>query len=82
MRIPWEAARLDAPIREADARLEATAQWFTLLKKTCRALGIVACDPQDLYFQLCFDLATEHGEPSAGANGQAGAALSSPGAYG
>ena len=73
---------LDALIREADARLEATAQWFTLPKKTRRALGIVAYNPQDLCFQLCFDLATERGELSAGANGRAGAAPGSPEAYG
>jgi hypothetical protein len=77
VRISREAARLDALIREADARLEATAQWFTLFKKTRRAPGVVAGDPQDLYFQLCFELATQHGEPSAGADGLARAALSS-----
>ncbi|GAA2375902.1 hypothetical protein [Streptomyces cuspidosporus] len=63
-----EAARIDALIRESGARLEATAQWFTLLKKTRRALGIVAGNPQDLYFQRCFELAAEHGAPSAGAD--------------
>lgn len=72
---PREAARLKALIREAGARLVATAQWFTLLKKTRRALGIVAGNPQDLYFQLCFELATEHGEPSAGAEAVARAAV-------
>ncbi|MFF3123643.1 hypothetical protein ACFVRD_15015 [Streptomyces sp. NPDC057908] len=65
---PAQAARLDALIRESGARLEATAQWFTLLKRTRRALGIVAGNPQDLYFQRCFELATEHGRPSAGAD--------------
>lgn len=60
---PREAARLEALIREAGTRLAATAQWFTLLKKTRRALGIVAGNPQDLYFQRCFELATEHGSP-------------------
>ncbi|WP_200305186.1 hypothetical protein [Streptomyces adelaidensis] len=64
---PREAARLDALIRESGAVLEATAQWFTLLKKTRRSLGIVAGNPQDLYFQRCFELATEYGAPSAGA---------------
>ena len=61
------AARLDGLIRESGAVLEATAQWFTLLKRTRRALGIVAGNPQDLYFQRCFELATEHGAPAAGA---------------
>ncbi|MDQ0776391.1 hypothetical protein QF026_004857 [Streptomyces aurantiacus] len=72
---PHQAARLEALIREAGARLVATAQWFTLLKKTRRALGIVAGNPQDLYFQLCFELATEHNEPSNGAEAVARAAL-------
>ncbi|WP_329263779.1 hypothetical protein OG223_48835 [Streptomyces sp. NBC_01478] len=64
---PEPAARLDALIRECGARLAATAQWFTLLKRTRRALGVVAGNPQDLYFQRCFELAAEHGEPAAGA---------------
>ncbi|MEU9794794.1 hypothetical protein AB0E27_30055 [Streptomyces sparsogenes] len=72
---PREAALLEALIREAGARLAATAQWFTLLKKTRRALGIMAGNPQDLYFQRCFELATEHGEPSTGAEALARAAL-------
>ncbi|WP_319637614.1 hypothetical protein [Streptomyces milbemycinicus] len=61
---PAQAARLDALIQESGARLRATAQWFTLLKKTRRALGIVAGHPQDLYFQRCFELATGYGAPS------------------
>ncbi|MEV5905524.1 hypothetical protein AB0L81_37410, partial [Streptomyces sp. NPDC052127] len=65
---PAQAARLDALIRESGTRLRATARWFTLLKRTRRALGIVAGNPQDLYFQRCFELATEHGAPSAGAD--------------
>ncbi|MFC4506346.1 MULTISPECIES: hypothetical protein [Streptomyces] len=70
---PDRAARLDGLIRESGARLAATAQWFTLLKKTRRALGIVAGNPQDLYFQRCFELATEHGAPSAEADADADA---------
>ena len=64
---PERAAQLDALIRESGARLLATAQWFTLLKRTRRALGVVAGNPQDLYFQRCFELAAEHGAPAAGA---------------
>ncbi|MFE2884197.1 hypothetical protein [Streptomyces sp. NPDC059272] len=64
---PEPAARLDALLRESGARLVATAQWFTLLKRTRRALGIVAGHPQDLYFQRCFELAAEHGEPGPAA---------------
>lgn len=70
-----EAERLDALIRESGAVLEATARWFTLLKKTRRALGIVAGNPQDLYFQRCFELATEHGAPGPGADTVARAVL-------
>ena len=70
---PGPAAQLDALIRESGARLVATAQWFTLLKRTRRALGVVAGNPQDLYFQRCFELAAEHGAPAAGADGGAGA---------
>ncbi|MEU6541246.1 hypothetical protein [Streptomyces sp. NPDC047000] len=65
---PAEAARLDALVQESRTRLEATAQWFTLLKKARRALGVVAGNPQDLYFQRCFELATEHGAPPADAD--------------
>lgn len=72
---PAEAARLDALIRESGPRLVATAQWFTLLKKARRALGVVAGNPQDLYFQRCFELATEHGAPSAGADAVARAVV-------
>ncbi|WP_330262284.1 hypothetical protein [Streptomyces griseorubiginosus] len=70
-----EAEQLDALIRESGAALEATARWFTLLKKTRRALGIVAGNPQDLYFQRCFELATEHGAPGPGADALARAVL-------
>lgn len=70
-----EAEQLDALIREFGEVLEATARWFTLLKKTRRALGIVAGNPQDLYFQRCFELATEHGAPGPGADAVARAVL-------
>ncbi|PSM42452.1 hypothetical protein C6Y14_14620 [Streptomyces dioscori] len=62
-----ETAQLDSLMRESGALLHATAQWFTVLKKTRRALGITAGNPQDLYFQRCFELATEHGPPAASA---------------
>nr|WSX75295.1 hypothetical protein OH826_16155 [Streptomyces sp. NBC_00899] len=70
-----EAGRLGELIRECGARLEATARWFTLLKRTRRALGVVAGNPQDLYFQRCFEMATEHGAPAAGADAVARAVL-------
>ncbi|SEC53684.1 hypothetical protein SAMN05216489_00983 [Streptomyces sp. 3213] len=72
---PERAAQLDALIRESGARLLATAQWFTLLKRTRRALGVVAGNPQDLYFQRCFELAAEHGAPAAGAGALARAVV-------
>ncbi|WP_051852245.1 hypothetical protein [Streptomyces aureocirculatus] len=62
------AARLEGLIRGSGPPLMATAQWFTLLKKVRRALGVVAGNPQDLYFQRCFELAVEHGVPRAGAD--------------
>ncbi|WP_327111621.1 hypothetical protein OG206_02305 [Streptomyces sp. NBC_01341] len=63
---PGQAAQLDSLIEESGTRLMATAQWFTLLKRTRRTLGIVAGNPQDLYFSRCFELATVHGAPSGG----------------
>jgi hypothetical protein len=72
---PEQAALLDALIRESGPRLVATAQWFTLLKRTRRTLGIVAGNPQDLYFQRCFELAAEHGAPTADADSLARAVV-------
>ncbi|WP_213577514.1 hypothetical protein [Rhodococcus sp. USK13] len=43
--------------------LRATAAWFTLLKRVRRALRITEGNPQDLYFQRCFELATTAGPP-------------------
>lgn len=43
--------------------LHATAAWFTLLKRVRRALRITEGNPQDLYFQRCFELATTAGPP-------------------
>ncbi|MGW4332687.1 hypothetical protein ACWEK5_07650 [Rhodococcus koreensis] len=43
--------------------LRATAAWFTLLKRVRRALRITDGNPQDLYFQRCFELATGSGAP-------------------
>lgn len=59
-----EAAELAAGLLRADGpRLVATARWFALLKRVRRALKVVGGNPQDLYFQLCYELATEHGDP-------------------
>ncbi|MBC2640548.1 MULTISPECIES: hypothetical protein [unclassified Rhodococcus (in: high G+C Gram-positive bacteria)] len=46
----------------ADA-LRATAAWFTLLKRVRRTLRITDGNPQDLYFQRCYELATGSGPP-------------------
>jgi hypothetical protein len=72
---PDAALLLEGLVSEAGACLGATAQWFALLKRVRRALGIVAGNPQDLYFGRCFELATEHGAPAAGADGLARAVL-------
>ncbi|MCO1581603.1 hypothetical protein M8C13_38225 [Crossiella sp. SN42] len=58
------AAELRRVITEAGPALAATASWFTLLKKTRRRAGITEGNPQDLYFQRCFELAIEHGDPT------------------
>lgn len=70
-----QAERFATLIKEAGPRLHATARWFTVLKKTRRALGIVGGNPQDLYFQVCFELATEHGSPSVDSTEVAAATL-------
>ncbi|MET1075330.1 MAG: hypothetical protein ABWY11_21970 [Umezawaea sp.] len=43
--------------------LAATAAWFLVLKKERRRAGITEGNPQDLYFQRCYELASEHGAP-------------------
>jgi len=59
-----EAADLAAGLLRADGtRLAAAARWFTLLKRVRRALRVVGGNPQDLYFQRCYELAAEHGAP-------------------
>lgn len=58
------AADLAAGLLRADGpRLVATARWFALLKRVRRTLKVVGGNPQDLYFQRCYELATEHGAP-------------------
>ncbi|MFC6430175.1 hypothetical protein ACFQBR_16380 [Nocardiopsis tropica] len=59
-----EAADLAAGLLRGDGpRLAAAAGWFTLLKRVRRALRVVGGNPQDLYFQRCYELAAEHGAP-------------------
>ncbi|MFG3343136.1 hypothetical protein [Glycomyces sp. NPDC048151] len=50
---------------DAGPALAATAAWFQLLKKARRRAGITEGNPQDLYFQRCYELAHEHGAPHA-----------------
>ncbi|WP_040830818.1 hypothetical protein [Nocardia jiangxiensis] len=52
-----------ARLHAARPVLRATAEWFTLLKQVRRTLRITEGNPQDLYFQRCFELATAHGVP-------------------
>jgi hypothetical protein len=54
---------LRSRITGAGPALAATASWFVVLKKERRRLRITEGNPQDLYFQRCFELATEHGTP-------------------
>ncbi|MCX4096358.1 hypothetical protein [Nocardia sp. alder85J] len=43
--------------------LRATAAWFTVFKQVRRTLRITEGNPQDLYFQRCFELASTLGAP-------------------
>jgi hypothetical protein len=54
---------LRARIVQAGPVLAATAAWFQVLKKERRRSGITEGNPQDLYFQRCFELATQYGHP-------------------
>jgi hypothetical protein len=48
---------------DAGPALAATAAWFQLVKKARRRAGVTEGNPQDLYFQRCFELAHLHGDP-------------------
>jgi hypothetical protein len=74
---PWfaggvvDAEHVDAlrdRIAEAGPVLSATAAWFLVLKKERRRAGITDGNPQDLYFQRCYELASEHGHPQLDAS--------------
>ncbi|WP_062213948.1 hypothetical protein [Streptomyces sp. NBRC 109706] len=54
---------LRATLREAGPRLAATAAWFTELKRARRAARITEGNPQDRYFQRCYELASTLGPP-------------------
>lgn len=57
------AVLLATRVHAAADVLRATAAWFTVLKQVRRALRITEGNPQDLYFQRCFELATTAGMP-------------------
>lgn len=63
---PDAAAELRARIDAARVDLEAAAAWFLLLKAARRRLRISEGNPQDLYFQRCFELARMVGAPASG----------------
>ncbi|ROP36825.1 hypothetical protein [Saccharothrix texasensis] len=69
------ADALTSRIAEAGPVLAATASWFAVLKKERRRRWITDGNPQDLYFQRCFELATAHGEPGPDAADVAAAVL-------
>jgi hypothetical protein len=50
-------------IVQAGPVLAATAAWFLVMKKERRRAAITDGNPQDLYFQRCYELATQHGHP-------------------
>ncbi|MFE2495864.1 hypothetical protein [Streptomyces scopuliridis] len=64
------AALLAALIHASADALRATAAWFTLLKQVRRVLRITEGNPQDLYFQLCFELAATQGPPAPATGGR------------
>lgn len=54
-----------AIVDEAD-RLRAAAQWFALLKTERRRARITTGNAQELYFPVCFELASTKGAPAQG----------------
>lgn len=68
---PDAADELAARLSAARDDLVATAEWFRLLKSARRALHVTAGNPQEKYFQRCFELARAHGAPGAGADATA-----------
>jgi hypothetical protein len=81
---PWFAAgaidighvdALRSRIVQSGPVLAATAAWFLVLKKERRRAGITDGNPQDLYFQRCYELASEHGHPQPDAGRRAAAVL-------
>ncbi|MGW7531359.1 hypothetical protein [Amycolatopsis sp. NPDC054798] len=72
---PAAAAEATELLLADSARLSATAEWFTHLKRQRRALRITAGNVQDVCFPLAYELATGFGRPDASAPERAAAAL-------
>lgn len=58
-----DADELLRRIADAGPALTATAAWFTRVKQARRRAGVSHGNPQDLYFQRCFELAHRLGHP-------------------
>lgn len=58
------AAQMHEVIVGQSATLQATAQWFDLLKRERRRLRITTGNAQELYFPVCYELALRGGAPS------------------
>ncbi|MGV2982713.1 hypothetical protein ACNPNP_03320 [Microbacterium sp. AGC85] len=61
---PDAATELAARIASAGDDLLATAEWFLVLKRARRVLRITEGNPQEKYFQRCFELARTQGRPA------------------
>jgi len=62
---PDAADELEARITDAGDALVATAEWFRILKTARRTLRITDGNPQEKYFQRCYELARTHGAPDS-----------------
>lgn len=58
-------------ILDAGPLLAATSDWFRLIKRARRKAKITDGNPQDLYFQHCYELAHLHGAPEGVVNATA-----------
>ncbi|GAA5049317.1 hypothetical protein GCM10023318_18090 [Nocardia callitridis] len=69
------AAELRGLLVAAGDRIADAAAWFTLIKRARRQAGITAGNPQDLYFQVAYELAHLRGTPGADAKAVAAGVL-------
>lgn len=63
-----DATALRRCIVEASGDLAACAAWYVIVKAARRTVGITDGNPQDLYFQRCFELARTAGYPGPNAD--------------